>query len=405
MTIKQVLLYLDSEEGAYASWLITDHAGKIEQSVLHSPLTHCLVDKEDSEITVVVPGQDVLLTTAKLPKMNRQRLMQALPFACEEQLIDDLNLLHFAAGEYQSDGTVPVMVVKNQKMVSWLNAVKDLTPSPKIITPSTLALPFDEKNWYAAVFDDNVILRMGKYSGFSSEKNNFTALLQLQLTEIEKKPDCLHIYNFSNEPLSLNLKELMVNEIHEPNKNFLESFKEWMEKYPSLNLLQGNYIAKQKTSFSKKIWRITAGLMAVWILLLFLSNITSLIILGTASNKTEKAIQQIYKRNFPESTSMVSPRERLEAKLKKLSSNLDQNVILTLLDRVGGSLSEANDIRLQNCDFRNHVLNLTVMAKTFDSLDAFTQALTKKGLVVKQQNAGMSGSEVKASLLINKGAL
>ena len=47
-------------------------------------------NSQDAETIAIVPAQDVLLTTAELPKLSRQRLMLALPFALEEQLIDDV---------------------------------------------------------------------------------------------------------------------------------------------------------------------------------------------------------------------------------------------------------------------------------------------------------------------------
>ena len=47
---------------------------------------------------VIVPSEDVLVTTVTLPKMNRSRLLQAIPYALEEQVIEDVDTMHFAAG-------------------------------------------------------------------------------------------------------------------------------------------------------------------------------------------------------------------------------------------------------------------------------------------------------------------
>ena len=50
-----------------------------------------------AEIVVLVPGEDVLLTEARLSARNRAQLLQALPYAVEEQLLDPVEDLHFAA--------------------------------------------------------------------------------------------------------------------------------------------------------------------------------------------------------------------------------------------------------------------------------------------------------------------
>src|ERR1700687_202408 len=71
------------------------------------------------EVIVIVPGEDVLLVHAKLPKMNRSRFLKVLPFALEEQLIDEVETLHFALAETQDTGDLAVAVVRQQKMQEW----------------------------------------------------------------------------------------------------------------------------------------------------------------------------------------------------------------------------------------------------------------------------------------------
>ena len=93
----KVIIYLNAADFNQSCWFMNGahHVGDL------ASLTSAVVDKE---VIVVVPARDVLLISAQLPKMNRSRLLQALPFALEEQLIDDVEDLHFAAGVEQANG-------------------------------------------------------------------------------------------------------------------------------------------------------------------------------------------------------------------------------------------------------------------------------------------------------------
>lgn len=51
------------------------------------------------EIIILVPAEDVLLTIVQLPDMSKTRLLEALPFALEDQLIADIDTLHIAHGK------------------------------------------------------------------------------------------------------------------------------------------------------------------------------------------------------------------------------------------------------------------------------------------------------------------
>src|ERR1700733_1994273 len=50
----------------------------------------------DCYVIVLVPASDTVLLNVSLPPLNKQRLVQALPFAIEEYLLDDCERVHIA---------------------------------------------------------------------------------------------------------------------------------------------------------------------------------------------------------------------------------------------------------------------------------------------------------------------
>ncbi|MEO5561240.1 MAG: type II secretion system protein GspL, partial [Dokdonella sp.] len=82
-----------------------------------TPPASVLADR--GEIVVLVPAEDVLLTEVKLSARNRAQLLQALPYAIEEQLLGSIEEQHFAAAQGSGD-TFGAAVVAKEKMRAWL---------------------------------------------------------------------------------------------------------------------------------------------------------------------------------------------------------------------------------------------------------------------------------------------
>lgn len=402
MTQKRILIYLHAEK---TSWLIMDETGQIEQTVLQGDLNELSPAIDGHDIRVIVPGQSILLTSVQLPKLNPQRLKQALPFALEEQLIDDINTLHFATGQYQANETYPVAVVSNDVMETWITKLNDANIIPHALIPAPLALPFAPDNIYLCMDDTIAIARTTEYSGFSCDKDNLDTLLKLHLAESEKTNDIIHLYNFTSTSSDLKIETVTLNETLAKPEEFLTYLMQWTETFPFINLLQGDYQTSKKASGTQKIW-IAAGIVAVvWLGFSLINNIGSYFILHHATAKSEQQIEQIYKRNFPLASSVVAPRQRMEEKLKKLSGSANKNNFLSMLAVVGDNLPKATGIQLLSLDYRGNQLTLNVNAMSFENLDHLIQALTRQHLIVKQQNASMAGTTVKANLQITQGAL
>jgi general secretion pathway protein L len=401
MTRKRILLYLHPTQ---ASWLIQDAAGHIQQAISHGNLADLTGLTKGFNVYVIVPGQEVLLTAIELPKLNYQRTLQALPFAVEEKLIDDVHDLHFAVGEYQLDHTLPIAVVAKKKMDTWLAALQQIGIIPRVMIPATLALPFTPAEWHISIDHEIGTVRTGAYSGFACDAVNLTTLLIFALADTAHPPIGAHLYNFSIAPVAIQLDTLPLTALNLPASQWLEYLAQWTEQsYPFINLLQGNYQTIQKISLIKKRW-IRAGYLAlVWIAGLFLSNIIAFFILHHSANTIAQAINTIYHHHFPQATTVVAPRERMEEKLKKMLAPTSKNDFLRMLGVIGNHLNKIPGIQLQNLDFRNKQLTLRLSAATFDSLAAFTQALIDQGLTVKQQSAATRGTTIKANLLISKG--
>ncbi|HSW92861.1 MAG TPA: type II secretion system protein GspL [Gammaproteobacteria bacterium] len=401
---RRIFLYLHSMELSQASWVILD-GDDIEKSVLREHLSELSFEDRQHETVVVVPATDVLLTDVLLPKLNRERLLKALPFALEEQLIDDVHDLHFAAGDVEADGKVPTAIVSRKKMDEWMALLRQYDIVPTTVCSAVFALPRVEKAWSSSIFQDAATVRQGIFQGFGGDSTNLPVLIELAMTAAVEKPECLHVYNTLTKPLAIQPGSVVINEIHWSELDWLETFPTWLDSTAVINLLQGPYQPKRKTSEIKKIWLFASVATLAFIGVTFFFELFSFFILHHEMNVTEAKIERIYKHNFPEAKSVVSPRERLQEKLSALEERANTNYFLILLAKVSVPLSQTHAVQLKNLDYRENGLTLELTANTVDDLDNLARTLTQNGLTVKQENAAVAGQAVKASFIITRSGL
>src|SRR5690606_22211905 len=146
----------------------------------------------------------------------------------------------------------------------------------------------------------------------------------------------------------------------------------------SINLLQGEYQPRRKASETKKIWIFASAAALTWITTAFFAQLISFFILHHAASSTDDAINTIYKKNFPQASSVVAPRERMESRLASLEEQANKNYFLVILAKVGSQLSQTANVQLKSLDFRDNQLTLEVTANKFDDLDNLTRTLSQQ---------------------------
>jgi general secretion pathway protein L len=394
--MRKIILYLEKADLTQLSWILINDQGAAEQITLHGQLSElsALATGQALPITVVAAPEDVLIISAKMPKLNRQRLLQALPFAIEEQLLAEIDDLHFAIGDYTPEG-LPVAIITKNKLRYWLDILKENGLQPFAILPAPLTLPWQEHQWQVSIFADTAIARTGKFSGFACDKQNLAVLLELKLADQTIPPAAVNIINYAPDTFAQATQ-------HAPEKDFLLALANLDEKN-TLNLLQGAFQPKRTATYSKKIWTMTAWLAIAWIAVVLTCNLITLTVLRHQNTKLESAINTIYKHNFPAATSVVAPKSRMTEKLNNLTNDNHKNRLLVWLAYLAKSDAQIKALKLKQLEYRNNQLSLEFTAPSFASIDSLSQALTQQGLQVKQQNVSAVGAGATGTLLISDG--
>ncbi len=123
-----------------ADWIVVDSSGARLGPPVTGPLSAARIDVGERRLIVLLPAADVLTTSLELPVKSPAKIQQALPFALEEYLADDVEDLHFAAGTRRESGKIPVSVIKRRTLESWLEKLSDAGLKPDALLAETYGL-------------------------------------------------------------------------------------------------------------------------------------------------------------------------------------------------------------------------------------------------------------------------
>ncbi|MFZ2315919.1 MAG: type II secretion system protein GspL [Gammaproteobacteria bacterium] len=396
---EKLVIYLHAQKLDHPSWAVVDETGHVTESVYQGEFAALKAVAMDKTIVLLVPTEDVLFTTATLPKINRNRLLQALPFALEEQLIADVDASHFSLGEKVDDVWL-VAVTAHEKMETWLSLMHTNEIQLDVLTPSIFALPVTPDAWQIYLAD-MALVRMGETQGFTSDLHNLNLMLDNALTT-STLPASIQLSNYTNTTYLPSAEWVVpVTERKLSPDQFVRDLAKHLDEHIAINLLQGRYAVKKAKRPSKsKNLRPLMGLAVVWVALLLLYPIVSYVVLKYKLSATTSEIATIYKHQFPEASSIVAPKLRMEEKWQKLTAEAGENRVLVLFGYIGKGMQASKGIKLNHADFQNNQLTLELTATTSEEMTAFTDYLNQQGLNVKQQNVNLAGAHINATLQV-----
>lgn len=398
---EKLIICLHSADLNRPSWAVIGADQTIRQSAYQDEPYGLAQIAEDKEVTVIVPASQVAVFTLTLPKMNRSRLKEALPYALEEQLIADVETLHFVPGQYQEDGTLPVCVVAHEKMATWLSQLKTWQIEPDRLISTLFALPYRTSEWQVLV-EDLAIVRIDRFQGFVCDAPNLNYMLKSAEAESINKPKQIIVKQYANENLLLtNVGEALLEEVIYPAAQMIADLSLNVKADESINLLSGKYsIKKSRLPQTQKWWRLSAYFAFTSLVLFLFYPLGSYFILASKERSLNADITKIYKQHFPNATSVVAPKMRLEEKLKKITGEASDNRLLTLIGYLSQGVNSQKNIKIKRLDFKPYQLTVEILAATSEDFSQFTDLLSKYELAVKQQQANLIDDKLNAILII-----
>jgi len=406
MRTQMIIRFEPGHEANRVSWLRVDD--KSVQKTFFSTLEEASKQVLGTQVIVLVPTADVLLTRVTVPTKNHQRMLKAIPFALEEYLASDVEKLHFAVGSRNEDGTVNVAVVAHETMLQWQEKLRTAGLQPHFLIPDVQAMPATQDMWHILLENEQAFIRSTEQSLMVDSSNADTFLSLMLGDQKEQLPAAITIHDCRQggfDSWQPNISPT-INLIQEPCKEGLFSFipADGINVRQNINLLQDVYSRREQLGKLWRPWRFAASLAGVWFILQLGMNINETIQLENKSENLRQQTIQIYRSTFPEAKKVVNPKVQMERKLAELRGGGASGAegLLSLLRSSSGELTATKGLILKSMRYNKAgELNLEVEVPSLQVLDEVKQRLAKQEYIeVEIQSAAAKDNKVQGRLQI-----
>jgi general secretion pathway protein L len=349
------------------------------------------------DIVVWTPAAESLLLHTRLPTRSDTKIVQALPYALEEQLTEPPEKLHFAYA-HEPDGRLAVAVTGRERMEGWLSALSAAGLSPTHLAPVTLSLPLVERAWTLAFPGTEIALRCGARAGFGSPNEpRPPAWLHALLAEARSDSQGPERVLVVDAPPELDL-DAWRNALGLP----VEAMARGAAGAPSssLNLLQQRYAPRGRMSGLWRGYVPAAALLAAWLASTLVFDLIEWAKLAAGTRSAESEMRTLFTKSFPEVRAILDPAEQMRRGMEDLiarSGGVASGDMLSLFALTVPAIDREPRVRVQNLEYADRTLTVRATAAESDA-QSLARALRARSLEVElQRNGGEAQLKVRAA--------
>lgn len=353
-------------------------------------------------VHVWTPPVETLLTRAQLPTRSRAKILQALPYALEEQLIEEPEKLSFAFVT-QTDGTLAVAITARARLDAWLAGLAAAGIRPGSLCPATLAVPLHTDAWTVAFIDDELWVRTGELSGFAAPIDLAAppSLLVSALREAAANDRAPTRLVAVNPPRGFNAAAWRTTLGIAVDAENVDLWDPRAGGLPSLTLLQGEYAPAGQTHQLARPLRPAAIMLAIWFVGLLTVDTIEWWRLRDTQQRQLAEMNEIFKASFPDAKTVVDPAAQMQRNMESLQARGGGPAdMLPLLARVAPTLKQQQQAKLQGIKYADRSLTLDVVLPNYESLDRLRTQLQSASLDVEVLAANGRANEVEGRLRI-----
>ena len=388
---RRVIIHMPNLDVDAVRWATADDDGKVSGEIASGTLAEAAADVEGKRSVLVLPGNDVLLSEARVPGGSVRAATQAVRYELEEQLADDVDSLHFALGPKSKDDVFPVAVVNSDTMDDLKAMCEEVGLRPTQIVPETLAIPKHDNptpggtGWTALVDGPRTVVRLNGHNGFAIDTDMASMALHGAKNDLadDAEPAIL-VYRTSANAAQLETPADIDVETR-PCDDVMGLYAMGLANSPTINLLQGEYSSKTQMDKAWKPWRWTGVLAAVLVAILFGGKWLDYNMLKKQESILDKDIAAAFEKAMP-GRRMVRPVSQIRAAMNAEGGGETSGFTVSL-HAIADSFATKPDTLIRSLAVRDGRFDLDVITDELETLDSLKAELKKRDLTLTVQSA------------------
>ena len=383
-----LVIQLEEDDGE-VSWLAVDAAGARLGGVQHGTLIEAAAQAGQRRVIAITPATEVLLTSANVPIRNSARLRQALPFALEEQVAEDVADMHFAVGKRGTTGDLPVAAVRRERLEHWRDRLRAAEMEPVGIAAAHGLLPASPTATVWLIDGQSCYLRHPGDSPALLEGDSVDDFLMFGDPRSDEREGGAHLTVYlgveeqtrHGEALEALRDEFASLEVRLLPDGPLPLLAAGAIAQPVINLLQGDYAPRTSIEKMWKPWRVAAMLAVGLIVLTIGRQVAELVNLQAQEQELDATIEEIFRDALPGVQRIVNPRAQMEQRLASIGGPGASTAapFLEAIEVVSRAIGDAPEARIEAMSFRNGVMELKLSVPGVDTLDKIQREIVTAG--------------------------
>ena len=393
-----------TDEGfsVHSAWMIRETDGRIRArgetdfrglSELIDPGTDWV--RDPSNIIVTVPSEYVLSLTCEVPGRSIGQMRRALPFVVEEFVTTEIESMHLACGLLRRGAPTRVDLVERDLLRGWLDCLAALAIQPGYMFSEAQLLPAAAREASLLIDEQRVLIRTSDQAAALDRDNLMLAVSALDVDRLQV------VYGALTDIERAQLIAAGDLEIGTAEATRAQTALEYIatqwHRADAINLLQGEFRAKQQANPVWDRWRSVAALAAVWIGVALVGMTTQALYASYRADDLKAQSEQIYRDIYPEERRVANVRRQLQAKLGERPDDGSAGLLELL-----GALATVTDARtrVQSLNYTGERSELAVdlMTAGFDSVDQVKERLAGQGVKVDITSAEQADQGVRARI-------
>lgn len=402
--MESFVLLLEADKRAH--WTIVDQEGERIAPIGFNTLEEIGELIGNRRVIIFIYSKFVNLFKTQIPSRQHTKIQQAIPFALENQIAEDIRNIHFSYIEQKPKQQLVTVIAKNE-LDDILSLLEDNDIKPDRIYPTFAGVPYKEHHWTLLISLNEVVLNIEYGFAFWFDIDDAPFMLE-KLLKQHPRPKQLRVFLMQQvdlKPLIEVLQKYQVTYYIDDRTSYstLSVLAATIPELPETNLLETSFVSKHNLAITKRYWR--AAIIAFVFALLSIGTRSGFVYRNLVHQdlETVQQIKQFSERLFPHK--IMTHRELRNALQAKLShyEALKQYPLLDLIETTGALLSEKQQtFKLIELNFQPNQLVLSLETYSPEHIDALIKAYNAHRMKAEQIQYEIKGRVISTSLRVEK---
>ncbi len=418
-----LVIRLGENPDQLAQWIAVDSSGARHGPPVEGALGEAVVDIGSRQVIALVPSTEVLSTTVDIP-LKGAKLIAALPFALEEFLADDIEMLHFAAGTRRANGKIPVSVVGRQNMDDWLTILAEAGISADSVVadnyglariPGTISMLLAEDQVFIndganielvmqGVSPGDALAAIGALDDSNDEDSDGE-----DVEDTTELPRHVLVYceganeeRYQHDWIAMR-QELDSVDVKLLSDGVIPRLAATVATGAGINMLQGRYAVKKEYSGLFQPWKYAAMLLLAFFIVGIATKATDYYLLTKQETELRQIFNTEYQQALPGAPETDDPVRVIESLRRRLGNVESPPVFLQTMEQLSRAIQQNREAKVQAISFRAGVVDIRITAPNVATLDGIQRAITESGqFQAAIQSTDQDGDEVSSRIQIQE---